>query len=218
MSRTTAVVLLALVVLVAPSCTAVAPTIIGSGNAVTEQRTVGSFTKVRVDDAIKATVIVGPDITVSVTTDDNVLPDVSTTVTLGRLKVSMQGSAQPKTPVTVSITMPSLDDIGAGSASNVIATGVNSTSVSATADSAATLVVRGNADSVAVTASDAASADLGNVPAQSATVNVGSGAHATVNAQQSVSGSVDAGGVVTIEGNPPTVNVSSATGGAVVRD
>ncbi len=218
MKRIAAISVLVLVALIVPSCTVSVPAVIGSGTAATEQRSVGSFTKVRVDEAIKATVIVGPDVSVSVTTDDNVLSSVSTTVVAGRLNVSMSGSSQPRVPVTVAITMPSLEDVGAGSAASVTVTGVNSPSLTASADSAAALVVRGNADSIAVTANSAASADLGGVPAQSATVTVGSGARATVNAQVSVSGSVDTGGVVSISGSPATVNVSTNTGGAVVRN
>ena len=206
-------------VVIAPSCSAVTgPTVIGSGNAQTEQRTVGSFTKVRVDAAIKATIIVGTDFNVTVTTDDNVLASVATSVTAGTLYVDMNSPAQPRVPVTVSIAMPALDDVESGSAATVTATGVNSPSLSATADSAGTLVVRGNADSVDVTANSAGTADLGGVPAQTATVRVGSAGRATVNAQQSVTGSVDSGGVVSIAGSPPTVNVSTSTGGAVVRN
>ena len=218
MKRIATIVAVVAAVLVASACTVAVPTTIGSGRAQTEQRSVGSFTKVRVDEAIKATVIVGPDITVSVTTDDNVLSAVNTTVTADRLNVSMSGGAQPRVPVTVAITMPSLEDIGAGSAASITATGVNSPSLTASADSAGSVIVRGNSASVAVTATSAGSADLGGVPAQTATVNVGSGARATVNAQQSVSGSVDTGGVVSISGNPATVNVSTNTGGAIVRN
>lgn len=218
MNRIAAIVMLAVAALVAPACNAIGPTVIGSGNPKTEQRSVGSFTKVRVEEAIQATVLVGPDISVSVTTDDNVLANVNTTVTAGRLSVSMQGSVTPRVPVTVSITMPSVDDLSAGSAASVTATGVNSPSLSASADSAATLIARGNADLVDVSANSAGSVDLGSVPAQSANVRIGSAARATVNAQQSVTGSVDTGGVVRIEGNPPSVNVTTDTGGAVVRD
>ena len=219
MNRLVACAVLGMAVVVAPSCSTVTgPTVIGSGNAQTEQRSVGSFTKVRVDAAIKATIIVGTDFNVTVTTDDNVLASVATTVTAGRLYVEMNSPAQPRTPVTVSISMPTLDDVQAGSAATVTATGVNSPSLSATADSAGTLVVRGNAAAVDVTANSAGTADLGGVPAQTATVRVGSAGRATVNAQQSVTGSVDSGGVVTVVGSPPTVNISTSTGGAVVRN
>src|SRR4051812_16731894 len=143
---------LAAAAIVVTSCSAIGPTVIGSGNVQTDQRSVDSFTRLSVAEAIKATVIVGPDVTVSVTTDDNVLANVSTTVVAGKLTVQMNGSVTPRTPVTVAITVPNLEQVDAESAANVTVTGVNTASFSASAESAASLVVRGNADSVDVTA------------------------------------------------------------------
>jgi hypothetical protein len=218
MTRLPLLIVLSVALLAVPACSALAPTVVGSGNAKTEQRTVGDFTRVRVGTAISATVVVGPAVSVSVTADDNLLGNVKTDVTAGRLTVEIQGATMPRTPVTVTITVPSLEGAEATSAATVTATGVNANSFSAAADSAATLVVRGNATSVDVNASSAANADLGGVPAQTATVKAGSAGRATVNAQQSVSGSVESGGVVRVEGNPPTVNVTTESGGVVVRD
>ena len=194
------------------------PNIVGSGHAATDQRAVESFTKVRVNSAIAATVIVGSDISVTVTADDNILPQVTTNVTAGRLDVSLQGSLNIKTPVSVAITMPSIESVEATSAATVTVTGVNGDSLSASATSAGSIVARGDANSIDVSADSAGQADLGGVPAQDATARVGSGARATVNAQISVSGSVDAGGVLRVEGSPAQVNVTTQTGGVVVRD
>ena len=194
------------------------PNIVGSGHAATDQRAVESFTKVRVNSAIAATVIVGSDISVVVTADDNILPQVTTNVTAGRLDVSLQGSLNIKTPVSVAITMPSIESVEATSAATVTVTGVNGDSLSASATSAGSIVARGDANSIDVSADSAGQADLGGVPAQDATARVGSGARATVNAQISVSGSVDAGGVLRVEGSPAQVNVTTQTGGVVVRD
>ena len=104
---------LATFLLIGCSLIPVGPATVGSGRAVSEQRQVGSFSKVRVGTAIQATVLVGPDASVSVTADDNLLSSVSTDVTAGRLTVMIQGNSQPLTPVTVQITVPSLDSIEA---------------------------------------------------------------------------------------------------------
>ena len=215
--RTVALVVAMLAVL-ATSCTALTDGVVGSGHAVTEQRDVGEFSRIEVGEAIRATVIVGPAVTVSVTADDNLLGSVETSVVAGRLKIGMNGAVSPRTAVEVAVTVPNLDEASANSAANLTVTGLNAGSFSASADSAASLVVRGNADSVSVSASSAASADIGDVPAQTASVDVSSAARATVNAQLSVSGSVDSGGSVTIEGDPQSVNVSTDSGGAVNRD
>src|SRR5262249_36746908 len=136
----------------------------------------------------------------------------------GRLDVSINGPVRPTTPVTVQITVPVLEGLEVTSAASATATGINGPSFQAESDSAATLVARGNADSVDVTGSSAASADLSDIPAQTASVKVTSAGRATVNAQQSVTGSADSAGVVHVEGNPASVNVTTNSGGSVVRD
>jgi hypothetical protein len=200
------------------ACSTIAPPLVGSGRAQTEQRTVSDFTKASIDDAIVATIIVGPAVTIAVTADDNVLAKVTTTVVAGKLSVDIDGTAMSRTPVTVAITVPALDDVEAATAAKLTVTGLNADNFSAAARSAATVVIRGNANSVVVKADTAATADLGGVAAQTATVSASSAARATVNAQLSVSGSVDSAAVVTVEGNPPSVNVATSSGGVVVRD
>jgi len=218
MTRRVALVALFVTALLAPACNVIAPTVAASGHVVADMRQVGDFTKVSVSTAIQATVIVGPAATVQVTADDNLLGSVNTSVTLGTLNVSIRPGAEPSTQVEVAITVPNLEDLEVDSAASAVATGVNNPTFHAEANSAGSLTARGNSDSVQVTATSAGSADLGGIPAQTASVNVGSGSRATVNAQQSVSGSVDSGGIVHIEGQPQTVNVSTNSGGAVVRD
>src|SRR4051812_33315498 len=158
------------VALLVVSCGGLGPQTIGSGNAVTQQRTTGDFTDVRVGTAVMATIIVGTDTSVSVTADDNIIDHVQANVLAGRLDVSINGTVLPRTPVVVQITTPSLDGVEATTAANVTVTGIDANDFRASADSAASLTVRGNATDVEVTANSAASADLGGVPAQTATV------------------------------------------------
>lgn len=218
MTRVAGVVLLLFAALVAPACSVVAPREVGSGHVVADQRDISGFTRVRVAAAIRATIIVGPAESVTVRIDDNLLANVKTDVTAGRLDVTMSGNAQPTTPVEVDISLPNLEGLEVNSAASATATGINTASFQAEADSAGSLTARGNADSVDVSASSAGSADLGDIPAQSAKVNVDSAGRVTVNAQQSVTGSADSGGVVHIEGSPPSVTVSTDSGGQVIRD
>src|SRR4051812_41780001 len=93
---------LAVAALISASCSTFSgPTVVGSGRAATDQRDVGDFSRVRVTTGIAATVIVGPDSSVTVTADDNLLVNVSTSVVAGRLTVEVQGNSLPKTPVSV---------------------------------------------------------------------------------------------------------------------
>lgn len=190
----------------------------GSGRAVSEQRSVDGFNAVNVSSAIEATVMVGPDASVTVTADDNVLANVATNVFVGRLDISISGPTDVRTPVSVAITVPDLNAVQASSAAKVTVTGINTASFSAAAESSGVIVVRGNANAVSVSAKSNGSADLGGVPADSASVQLDSAGRAIVNAQRSVSGSVSSAGHLTVEGDPPVIDVSTDSGGQVVRD
>ena len=86
------VFLLIVATLVATACASIGPTVVGSGHVVTEQREVGAFTRVRVGEAIRATVTVGTAISVTVTADDNLLANIRTDASGGKLDVSITAS------------------------------------------------------------------------------------------------------------------------------
>ena len=134
MSRFVFTMFIAAATLLLGACSVFANTVVGTGHATTEQRTVDAFTKVRVDTAISTTVIVGPDVTVAVTADDNLQSSVSTSVIAGRLTISLKTGAQPRTPISVAVTVPNLEEADVGSAANLIATGINTSSFTAEAD------------------------------------------------------------------------------------
>jgi hypothetical protein len=199
-------------------CNAILPSVVGSGNSATEQRNVADFTELRVGHAIAVTVAVGAPTSMSVTADDNVLPRVRTTMSGNRLDVGLEGSVQVRTPVHVTITVPSLSWLAAHSAGRLTASGLDAESLSVSTDSAGVVEVVGRAGSVSVTANSGGMASLGQVDVANADVNIDSAGRATIRPTGTVNGSVDSGGVLVIQGNPASVNVETDTTGQVIRE
>src|SRR4051812_25644578 len=75
----------------------------GSGKAISESKTVGSFTKIREDGAANLYVKVGPSTSVKVEGDDNIVPMVKCTVEDGTLVIKTKGNFHPKTKLLVTV-------------------------------------------------------------------------------------------------------------------
>jgi hypothetical protein len=219
-SRGTLVMIVSLTLLAAAGCgvSVPGPTVVGSGNSASEDRGVGDFHGLVVQTAILATVSIGSPQKVTVTADDNILSMVSTTISNGELKVSIQGSVTIRTPIQVDIVVPELDSMAASSAARIEATGVTADALSVSVDSAGTVNATGQATSLTVSAQSSGGTDLSGLPVQSVQANVASAGRATVNASSSVSGRVESAGMLTIMGNPPQVNVETDSAGRVVKE
>jgi hypothetical protein len=81
----------------------------GSGNAATHTREVESFTSIELAGVNDVTDRVGPEQSVRLSADDNLLDRITTDVTEGRLVIDDLGSFTTKSPMTVEVTMPSVN-------------------------------------------------------------------------------------------------------------
>jgi hypothetical protein len=107
MKRSIAVTLLAVGVIIFPSCRKV----IGEGPVVTQTRTVSNFTGVSSEMSGKVYVTIGPAYKVEVTAQQNILDVLNTNVANGVLHIDFKDNVRVKAheDITVSISMPGAD-------------------------------------------------------------------------------------------------------------
>ncbi len=92
----------------------------GNGRSGTETRPTPAFDAILANTALPVTIVAGPTTSVVVTTDDNLLPLVRTTVTGSTLVIDQVASIQPRTASSVTVRVPtlaSLEHDGSGSMS-----------------------------------------------------------------------------------------------------
>lgn len=180
--------------LIAVACTT------GSGNIVSEPRTVGEFTSVSASGGVDVQLVVEPGASYAVTVnyDDNLLSKIRTEVVGDTLEIESEGftSISGGGRRFVEVRMPTLVRLDASGGSDI--TG------------------RGSVGRLAVNASGGADVDLSSVDAEEVEVSASGGADLTVKASISVRGSASGGADVTILGDPSTIDVSTS-GGADVR-
>ena len=166
----------------------------GSGDLVSQQRTVGPFDSVRIDSALNVELVVDPsaDHSVSVTYDDNVIDQITTQVEGNTLvveldqKITLSGSG-----LLVMITMSTLRDLTVSSAVNLKGTG--------------------ETDSYQLTVSGASDVDLGGITANDVALEVTGVSDVRVHATGSVTGAVSGTSEVTVIGGPTNVTVDTGS-------
>jgi Putative auto-transporter adhesin, head GIN domain len=207
----------------------------GSGNIVTETRTVAGFSAIAVSNAITVEVKIGPATAVRVEADDNIIQHIVTNVSDGELSIKVKelhnfGDAHIK----VYITTPDIESIKASSSAEVkvadviksdkkltfkasssadIEAEVDAPDVEAEANSSASVTLRGRTKNYKAEASSSGDIKSAELLSENADVDASSSGSATVhasvslNAKASSSGSIDYYGEAVVK---ETVNSSGS--------
>ena len=180
-------VLLAVAALVLSACTT------GSGNIVTEGRTVDDFDRIEVGSAVNVELVVDPgaETTVSVTYDDNLIDRVKTEVRSATLVISLDGS---------------VSTLGGGRLVSVTVDSLEAIEVSGAVE----LKGSGEANTYDLAVSGASDVDLRDLLANEVIIQIDGASEVSIWASQSVTGDVSGASDVTVHGDPGNVNVETS--------
>ncbi|MEW5742379.1 MAG: DUF2807 domain-containing protein [Myxococcota bacterium] len=213
------------------------PVVVGSGRVVEEQRPVSPWRTLSVASGIRAEVVRGaPGVTI--TTDDNLQPEVEAFVDGSTLVVRVKPllDVSSRTGITARVSGDRLEGVAASGGSSVTGaatsttdfhvdasggsavtlTGLDTTELSVDASGASTVTVSGVAATLRASASGASSVDGRGLPVQSASID-GSGASTLhLNVASTITGSLSGASRLTWTGGA-TANVSTSGGSTAMR-
>jgi hypothetical protein len=133
----------------------------GSGVAATQTRELASFSAVELAGSNVVTIRVGEKQSVVVRADDNLLDRVTTEVQSGNLVIgNTVGSFTTESPMSVEITIPSLDALTLTGSGVVAATGIETPSLTVTLSGSGALRASGTATQLDVTLGGSGDAQL----------------------------------------------------------
>lgn len=177
----------------------------GSGNIQTESRDVEAFHAVALSGIGDVNISFGETQSVSITTDDNLLPIIETTVEDGELRIRSKESINPSKSLQVEIVTTSLDAAsvsGTGDINIVDARGEHlKLRISGTGD----IQANGQVQNLNVTVSGVGDAEIKDLKAENVTVRVSGTGDAEVFASKSLDARVSGVGDITCYGNPSDV-------------
>jgi hypothetical protein len=207
----------------------------GSGVVASEERKIGDVDAIVLDSAADVAVTVGGEPTLTIETDDNLLPIITTHVEGNTLTISSAENYSTNLGVKIKITCPRLQSLvlnGAGDittnevASEDLEVTVNGSGNIWTAPSVKKLTAeitgsgnvkgRGSADSLEAKVSGSGSLDSEALVAKNATIALSGSGSATVKVTDLLDADVSGSGSISYHGNP-TVTSSVSGSGRVAR-
>lgn len=187
----------------------------GSGTAMTDGRDVEAFDSIEIGGAFELVVHVDPTATqrVEVSGDDNIVPEVTTSVSGGELDVQIEhGMVRPKLDLKVEVWVPSLTGLEASGASDITVEGLHGERFELDLSGASDTTLSGTVDRFEVDSSGASDLDARGLQAKVVEVEVSGAGDAEVWASDRLDADVSGAGNVRYFGSTKEVyqNVSGA--------
>jgi len=212
--------------------------ITGSGNVVSRQIPVTSFSKLQVSYAFTVRVSFGEPSALTVRVDDNLVDDLDVGVSGDTLRIGLKGGlAVNRATLQADVTVSSLSAIEASGASTVTPDGPVTTSGFSLALSGASTfdggvslsdatvglsgashaVLSGSAKSITATVSGASQLEAGDLSLDALTIDLSGASHAAVNVTGTISASASGASNLTYSGSP-TFTRRDVSGGSAITE
>jgi hypothetical protein len=209
----------------------------GSGNIVTETRSIGSFNAINASTSVHVDVAMGPKASVIVEADDNILPYVETNISGGTLKVSLRGiNNLTNATINVHVVMPDVKGLDAEASAQITSKGiltgtgtivleasssggidvsVDAPAVKASASSSGDITAKGRTKLINADASSSGSIKFFELHAENAKAEASSAGDIEIFASISIDADASSAGDVHYTGGAPSVKINEDSGGSV---
>jgi hypothetical protein len=186
--------------------------LLGSGITATETRAVPPFTSVELAGGNSVTILVGDTQSVVVQADDNLLANVTTTVENGRLVIATTGSFTTTTPMSVALTMPSLEGLALSGSGSVAADGIRASALAVALSGSGLVRATGSADRLDVTLPGTGDLELHGLHGQDVRATLSGSGRIVVTATETLDASIPGTGSIVYSGNPFVTKSVTGTG------
>jgi hypothetical protein len=201
-----------LTTLILPACDWVG--VRGNGVVTTENRTTADFSAVDASGAYKIIWAPGSP-TLSITCDQNLLGNITTTVVDGKLRIRTKERMRPTHGIKVVISSQTLSGARLRGAVDFKASKLSAPNFFIESDGASDVILDGTVDSLTTRLRGAGDLNAESLQAKVVEISLMGAADAKVNATESLSVSIKGAGDVVYSGNPKTIKKSVAGAGSV---
>jgi len=177
--------------------------IVGSGSMRTEARAVDAFTAVRLVSAGRVVIERGDTDAVTITSDDNVLPKITTEVRNGTLVLdTATGTGIVANELVYRVTVRDLKAISTSGAGAIQADGLASTALAVTIAGSSRVQLSGNVADLKLAISGSGTINATALPAERTSVVVSGSGNVSVKARAALDVVISGSGNVTYAGTP----------------
>ena len=210
-----AITVLAVVLIARQTDLSSSPTLQGSGIAVRQARAVAPFTAVDLAGSNNVTVRVGRPQSVVVRADDNLVRRVTTRVAAGALVIGSTGSYASKTPMSVTISVPTLEALRLSGSGNVAADGIRASRFRISLSGSGNVRAAGTAAHLDATLDGSGRAELLGLVARDVRAVVGGSGEIHLTATERLVAAVPGSGAIMYAGSPAHVTRSVSGSGEI---
>jgi hypothetical protein len=190
--------------------------VVGTGSVIAEAREVDDdFDRVEVGGGIVLDVTVGPETSVELQAQENLLPILRTEVSEGTLHVRNTESYAATEPVRLTVTAPRIVGVSLSGAAVGTVDGLSADAFDVELTGGAELTASGTTAELKLVASGGSSAHLGSLAAETATVELTGGCDAELAATDRVGGEASGGSTLRVDGGA-AVDVDASGGSEVL--
>lgn len=188
-------------------------TVRGSGVAASQLREVGEFRDVSVSGSADVHITIGPERSVRVTADDNLIEKIVTHVEDGSLEIGHErGSYRHRVKLSVEITTPHLDGVSIAGSGDAHVAGLNTTHFTASVVGSGSIRASGRCDELSASIAGSGDLRLEEVVARTATVRIAGSGDARVHAHEKLEADISGSGDVRYRGQPAVTRHVSGSG------
>lgn len=184
----------------------------GSGNVITESRTVSDFDEIALSGSGEVVVDVNGTESLTIKADDNILPLLTTQVRSGRLELGTRSSISPSVTIVYTISAAALEGLSIEGSGDITATGIIAESFNAAISGSGQIVAAGTTDDLTVDISGSGRFEGERLVAAIGAVDVSGSGHATVNVSDNLDADISGSGTVEYIGDPDLNSSISGSG------
>jgi hypothetical protein len=189
----------------------------GSGTTVWQGRVLPPFTSLELAGATDVTIHLGTAQHVTVRADSNLLANVTTQVRGGGLVVDTVGSFRTTNPMSVDVTVPSLDGVTLSGTGNVAVYDVHAATFAVALSGSGRVTASGSVDRLGVTVAGAGDASLTGIAASDVGALVTGTGTIEVDASRTLAARISGAGTIFYSGSPASVTKSITGHGVIVE-
>jgi hypothetical protein len=189
----------------------------GNGNVITETRTIPDFTSVEADGAFTITWSNAPA-GLKITTDQNLLSHIETTMHGTKLRIHSRGQLRPTDGIKVTLASSALSGARLTGAVRLTATKLSGKGLYLEGTGATRVVADGTVEELMATMSGASKLEAESLQAETVELAISGAGKADVAASKVLKVSISGAGKVTYTGNPTIEKHISGAGSVRQRD
>ncbi|MFZ1977755.1 MAG: head GIN domain-containing protein [Bacteroidota bacterium] len=199
-------------------CACFGPRVRGNGTIKTDTREMPAFESIVCDGGYEVHITCQAQQSVSIQSDENILPFVKTEVSGDRLRIYTKGNLAPTQGIQITVSVPRLEEFTVNGSAEGDVQKILSDSFTLAINGSSRMNLSGSADELKIHISGSAKINADSLAAKGVKAHIEGSGTIYCQAANSIDARIDGSGKIKYHGEPKTVNQSINGSGSVEKE